>query len=135
MKLRSYTKPAVIGILIGLILTPRFISPPAAQAQFAVFDASNYAAKLEEMQRELDHWLKTVEHYTQMYDNAVQQVTSLGGIPKTVDQQLARNKQLVASVAEIGKAASDMYHLKRVRECMHQCRMRLVKKRHCRLNA
>ena len=135
MKLRSYTKPAVIGILIGLILTPGFISPPPAQAQFAVFDASNYAAKLEEMQRELDHWLKTVEHYTQMYDKAVQQVTSLGGILKTVDQQLARNKQLVASVAEIGKAVRDVYQLKRQIESMVQCRIRAVRSLDSRLKA
>jgi len=135
MRLRSYTKPALIGILIGLMLTPGFISPPAAQAQFAVFDASNYAAKLEEMERELDHWLKTVEHYTQMYDKAVQQVTSLGGILKTVDQQLARNKQLVASVAEIGKAVRDIYQLKRQIESMVQCRIRAVRSLDSRLKA
>ena len=135
MKLRSFARHTLIGILIGLILTPGFISPPPAHAQFAVFDASNYAAKLEEMQRELDHWLKTVEHYTQMYDKAVQQVTSLGGILKTVDQQLARNKQLVASVAEIGKAVRDVYQLKRQIESMVQCRIRAVKSLDSRLKA
>src|ERR1700688_2859653 len=77
MKLCSFTKHTLIGILLGLILTPGFISPPAAQAQWAVFDASNYAAKLEEMQKELDRWMKTVEHYTKMYDKAVQQVYQL----------------------------------------------------------
>src|SRR5207302_11314110 len=87
------------------------------------------------MQRELDHWLKTVEHYTQMYDKAVQQVTSLGGILKTVDQQLARNKQLVASVAEIGKAVRDIYQLKRQIESMVQCRIRAVRSLDSRLKA
>lgn len=135
MKLRSFTKHTLIGILLGLILTPGFISPPAAEAQWAVFDASNYAAKLEEMQRELDRWMKTVEHYTQMYDKAVQQVTSLGGILKTVDQQLARNKQLVASVAEIGKAVRDIYQLKRQIESMVQCRIRAVRSLDSRLKA
>jgi len=135
MKLRSFTKHTLIGILLGLILTPGFISPPAAQAQWAVFDASNYAAKLEEMQRELDRWMKTVEHYTKMYDKAVQQVTSLGGILKTVDQQLARNKQLVASVAEIGKAVRQIYQLKRQIESMVQCRIRAVRSLDSRLKA
>jgi chromosome segregation ATPase len=135
MKLRSFTKHTLIGILLGLILTPGFITPPAAQAQWAVFDASNYAAKLEEMQRELDRWMKTVEHYTKMYDKAVQQVTSLGGILKTVDQQLARNKQLVASVAEIGKAVRQIYQLKRQIESMVQCRIRAVRSLDSRLKA
>src|SRR6266404_6525771 len=135
MKLRSFTKHTLIGILLGLILTPGFVSPPAAQAQWAVFDASNYAAKLEEMQKELDRWMKTVEHYTKMYDKAVQQVTSLGGILKTVDQQLARNKQLVASVAEIGKAVRQIYQLKRQIESMVQCRIRAVRSLDSRLKA
>jgi chromosome segregation ATPase len=135
MKLRSFTKHTLIGILLGLILTPGFITPPAAQAQWAVFDASNYAAKLEEMQRELDRWMKTVEHYTKMYDKAVQQVTSLGGILKTVDQQLARNKQLVASVAEIGKAVRQIYQLKRQIESMVQCRIRAIRSLDSRLKA
>ena len=135
MKLRSFTKHTLIGILLGLILTPGFISAPAAQAQWAVFDASNYAAKLEEMQKELDRWMKTVEHYTKMYDKAVQQVTSLGGILKTVDQQLARNKQLVASVAEIGKAVRQIYQLKRQIESMVQCRIRAIRSLDSRLKA
>lgn len=135
MKLRSFTKHTLIGILLGLILTPGFVSPPAAQAQWAVFDASNYAAKLEEMQKELDRWMKTVEHYTEMYDKAVQQVTSLGGILKTVDQQLARNKQLVTSVAEIGKAVRQIYQLKRQIESMVQCRIRAIRSLDSRLKA
>lgn len=135
MKLRSFTKHTLVGILLGLILTPGFISAPSAQAQWAVFDASNYAAKLEEMQKELDRWMKTVEHYTKMYDKAVQQVTSLGGILKTVDQQLARNKQLVTSVAEIGKAVRQIYQLKRQIESMVQCRIRAIRSLDSRLKA
>src|SRR6267143_1015740 len=135
MKLRSFTKTTLIGNLLGLIVTPGFKSPPSAQAQRAVFDAPNYAAKLEEMQRELDRWMKTVEHYTKMYDKAVQQVTSLGGILKTVDQQLARNKQLVASVAEIGKAVRQIYQLKRQIESMVQCRIRAIRSLDSRLKA
>jgi DNA repair exonuclease SbcCD ATPase subunit len=79
--------------------------------------------------------MKTVEHYTKMYDKAVQQVTSLGGILKTVDQQLARNKQLVASVAEIGKAVRQIYQLKRQIESMVQCRIRAVRSLDSRLKA
>ncbi len=124
MKLRRFTKHTLIGILLGLILTPGFISAPAAQAQWAVFDASNYAAKLEEMQKELDRWMKTVEHYTRMYDKAVQQVTSLGGI-----------QQLVASVAEIGKAVRQIYQLKRQIESMVQCRIRAIRSLDSRLKA
>src|SRR6266480_1283061 len=87
------------------------------------------------MQRELEERTKTVEHYTKMYDKAVQQVTSLGGILKTVDQQLARNKLLVASVAEIGKAVRQIYQLKRQIESMIQCRIRAIRSLDSRLKA
>jgi len=136
MKNKNLFHHLLIGLLLSLILSPSMmLSPPAANAQFAVFDASNYAAKIEEMQRDLDHWMTTIQHYTDMYDKAVKQVTSLNGILTTIDKQLARNKDLVSSVAEIGKAVRDVYQLKRQIESMVQCRIRAVKSLEGRLRA
>ena len=130
MKNRKVFQQILIGLLLGLFLTPA-----TANAQFTVFDPTNYAAKIEEMARHVNEWLTTVQHYTDMYDKAVKQVTSLGGILTTVDQQLARNKNLVSSVAQIGKAVRDIYQLKRQIESMVQTRIRAVKSLESRLRS
>jgi len=135
MKIKNTAKHTLIGILLGLILTPGLLTPPPVQAQWAVFDASNYAAKIEEMTRHVNEWMKTVQHYTDMYDKAVKQLTSLNGILTTVDKQLARNKNLVASIASIGKAVRDVYQLKRQIETMVQCRIRAIRSLDSRLRA
>src|SRR5215216_5748707 len=118
MRRLSFTRQLLIGILLGIIITP---AQPAS-AQFTVFDPTSYAAQIEEMMREVNRWVETVEHYTKMYDKAVQQVTSLGGTLTIVDKQLARNKSLIASVAAIGKTVRQIYILKRQIENLIQCR-------------
>ena len=42
-----------------------------AQAQWTVFDPTSYAAQIQEMAREMDRWMQTIQHYTAMYDKAV----------------------------------------------------------------
>jgi chromosome segregation ATPase len=110
-------------------------SPPPASAQWLTFDKPNFILKIEEMSRHVNEWMTTIEHYTDMYDKAVKQVTSLGGILTTVDKQLARNKNLVSSVASIGKTVRDVYQLKRQIESMVQTRIRAVKSLEGRLRA
>lgn len=135
MRLLRFSKHTLIGILLGLLLTPGLVTPPPAQAQWLTFDHPNFLLKVQDMAQQLDRWMKTIQHYTDMYDKAVKQVTSLGGILTTVDKQLARNKDLVASIAEIGKTVRQIYQLKRQIENMVQCRIRAVKSLDSRLRA
>jgi chromosome segregation ATPase len=131
MRQLSLIKQLLIGLLLGIIITPT----QPAQAQWTVFDPTSYAAQIEEMAREMDRWMQTVQHYTAMYDKAVKQVTSLGGILTIVDQQLARNKNLVASVAQIGQTVRHIYLLKRQIENMVECRIRAIQQLDSRLKA
>ena len=131
MRQLSLIKQLLIGLLLGIIVTPT----QPAQAQWTVFDPTSYAAQIEEMAREMDRWMQTVQHYTAMYDKAVKQVTSLGGILTIVDQQLARNKNLVASVAQIGQTVRHIYLLKRQIENMVECRIRAIQQLDSRLKA
>jgi DNA repair exonuclease SbcCD ATPase subunit len=124
-------KQLLLGLLLGIFLVPA----QPAQAQWTVFDPTSYAAQIEEMAREVDRWMSTIQHYTAMYDKAVQQVTSLGGILTIVDKQLARNKELVASVASIGQTVRHIYQLKRQIENMVQCRIRAIQQLDSRLKA
>src|ERR1051325_1798349 len=127
----SLIKQLLLGLLLGTFLLPA----QPAQAQWTVFDPTSYAAQIEEMAREVDRWMSTIQHYTAMYDKAVQQVTSLGGILTVVDKQLARNKDLVASVASIGQTVRHIYQLKRQIENMVQCRIRAIQQLDSRLKA
>src|SRR5829696_1264010 len=131
MQRLSFIKQLLIGLLLGIIITPA----QPAQAQWTVFDPTSYAAQIEEMAREMDRWMQTVQHYTAMYDKAVKQVTSLGGILTIVDQQLARNKNLISSVAQIGQTVRHIYLLKRQIENMVQCRIRAIQQLDSRLKA
>jgi chromosome segregation ATPase len=131
MRKLSLVKQLLIGFLLGIIITPT----QPAQAQWTVFDPTSYAAQIEEMAREMDRWLQTVQHYTAMYDKAVKQVTSLGGILTIVDQQLARNKNLISSVAQIGQTVRHIFLLKRQIENMVQCRIRAIQQLDSRLKA
>lgn len=131
MQKPSLIKQLLLGLLLGIFLLPA----QPAQAQWTVFDPTSYAAQIEEMAREVDRWMTTIQHYTAMYDKAVQQVTSLGGILTIVDKQLARNKELVASVASIGQTVRHIYQLKRQIENMVQCRIRAIQQLDSRLKA
>jgi len=131
MRHLPFTRQLLIGILLGLIITPA----QPAKAQWITHDPIAYALKIQEFVKEIDFWLQTVEHYSKMYDKAVKQVTSLGGILTTIDKQLARNKSLVSSIASIGQTVRQIYMLKRQIENMVQCRIRAVRSLESRLKA
>ena len=131
MRHLSFTRQLLLGLLLGIIITPA----QPAKAQWLTHDAVAYALKIQEFAKEIEFWMTTVEHYTQMYDKAVKQVTSLGGILTTIDKQLARNKSLVSSIATIGKTVRQIYMLKRQIENMVQCRIRAMRSLDSRLKA
>jgi chromosome segregation ATPase len=131
MRKLPFFRQLILGLLLGIFITPA----QPAQAQWLTFDATAYALKVEETMRHVNEWMTTIQHYTDMYDKAVKQVTSLGGILTTVDKQLARNKQLVQSIATIGQTVRQIYALKRQIENMVQCRIRAIRQLDSRLKA
>lgn len=131
MRKISFAKQIIIGLLLGIILTP----PQTVQAQWVVHDPPAYILKIAEFGKEIEFWVSTIQHYTDMYDKAVKQVTSLGGILTLVDKQLARNKSLVSSIAAIGQTVRQIYMMKRQIENMVQCRIRAVRSLDSRLRS
>ncbi len=100
---------------ISLILFS-FLMFPAAQptrAQFATFDATNYALQIAKKIEEASRWIRMVEQYTQMYHKAIEQVSSLRGILSIVDEQITKNKQMVEGWAAVGRIVKGVYDLKR----------------------
>jgi conjugal transfer/entry exclusion protein len=109
-------------ILISLILTSIFIGfdVKPAQAQWTVFDPSQYALQLAKKIEEATRWVETINHYISMYENAVKQyqkmvesVTNLRGILDKVDEQITRHKQLITTYASLGKLIRGTFELKR----------------------
>ena len=94
------------SIIIGFEVKP-------VQAQWTVFDPSQYALQLAKKIEEAARWVETINHYVQMYEKAVQQyqkmvesVTNLRGILDKVDEQIMRHKQLITTYAQLGPAYS-----------------------------
>lgn len=100
----------LLGIMLGILLLP----PQPAKAQFGipqiVYDPAVHASQVGEWVKEAlrwletaDHYRKQLEHYSKIYTNAVEQLTNLKGVLKTVDEQLLRYRNMVGLVGDIGK--------------------------------
>jgi DNA-binding helix-hairpin-helix protein with protein kinase domain len=72
-------------MLIGILLLP-----PQAQAQWTVFDPSQYALQVSKKVEEANRWL---QHYT----NLVQQLTTLTGVLEKTDELLSKQKMSLAT--------------------------------------
>lgn len=101
------------SLLIGLDVRP-------VQAQWTVFDPSQYALQVAKKIEEAARWVETINHYIQMYENAVRQyekmvesVTNLRGILDKVDEQVMRHKQLITTYATLGRLIRGTFELKK----------------------
>lgn len=101
------------SLLIGIDVRP-------VQAQWTVFDPSQYALQVAKKIEEAARWVETINHYIQMYENAVRQyekmvesVTNLRGILDKVDEQIMRHKQLITTYATLGRLIRGTFELKK----------------------
>lgn len=114
----SFPKQILMSLVLASILLGFDVKP--AQAQWTVFDPSQYALQLAKKIEEATRWMKTINHYVSMYEKAVQQyqkmvetVTNLRGILDRVDEQITRHKQLITTYAQLGKLIRGTFELKR----------------------
>ena len=108
----------LLGIVLSSILIGLDVRP--AQAQWTVFDPSQYVLQVEKKIEEAARWVETINHYIQMYENAVKQyekmvesVTNLRGILDKVDEQIMRHKQLITTYATLGRLIRGTFELKK----------------------
>jgi hypothetical protein len=116
----------VIGILVSLLIFP----PKPAQAQFGfgiVFDPRAYALEIEKRIEQASRWVETVQQYQRIFTNAVEQLTTLRGVLKTVDTQLFKNQQAALLANDIARIISDSQKLKRQLESMTRYQLRFLK--------
>ncbi len=130
MKRSTMTYHVVLGTLIGLLLIP----PQPVQAQWTVYDPANHATQIERMIQDAARWLETIdkyrkdiEHYAKMYDKAVEQLTTMKGVLKTVDEQLAKHKALIFFINDVGQIVRGSFRLYEQLESLVLHRIRALK--------
>jgi len=120
--LRHFT----IGMIVGLLLIP----PLPANAQFfggIVFDPRAYAQQIKDALAEANRFAETVRFYQEMVTTSVEQLTTMRGVLKTVDENLFKNKQAALLANDIGKIISDTRKLRRRLESMIRYQIRSLK--------
>jgi chromosome segregation ATPase len=117
------SRSAIIGVLLGVLLVPA----APVEAQFTVWDPTNYSLQLAKKIEEANRWLETVRHYATMVDKTIQQLTTMQGILRNVDEQLARNVRLVRFISNVGQIVRGSFQLKRQLEGMIRYRIAMLK--------
>jgi hypothetical protein len=97
MRSKSLAREMLCGLVVGLLIMPA----QPAQAQWTTFDPSAYTQRIKsELKRALE-WSEKVRQHQMLYTNAVEQLTTLGGILKRVDEELAKDKELARLTNDI----------------------------------
>ncbi len=91
------------------------------------FDPTQYALQVQKKIEEATRWVETVKHYAIMVDKTIQQLTTMQGILRNVDEQLARNVRLARLLASVGQVVRGSYRLKRQLEGMVTYRIAMLK--------
>src|SRR5687767_1606387 len=131
MKKRNLSVHLAIGLLIGLVIIPA----QPVQAQWTVFDPTQYALQVQKKLEEATRWVQTVQHYATMVDKTIQQLSTMQGVLRTVDEQLARNVRLVRLISSVGQIVRVSYPLERQLETMIRYRIYMLKNIDDRLRA
>jgi hypothetical protein len=89
-----------IGLLVSSLLVPS-----TAQAQWAVHDFAQFELQLSKRLEEANRW---VQHYLTLVD----QLTTLGGVLTAADELVAKQRNAVSTMADIGRTIRGAYQLK-----------------------
>ena len=131
MKRRNLSVHLAIGMLIGLVIIPA----QPAQAQWTVFDPTQYALQVQKKLEEATRWVETVQHYSTMVDKTIQQLSTMQGVLRTVDEHLAQNVRLVRLISSVGQIVRGSFQLERQLETMIRYRIYMLKNIDDRLRA
>jgi chromosome segregation ATPase len=111
-----------LGFLIGVLVTPT----QTAQAQWTVFDPSQYALQVKKR-------LEEAERHVMKFDNAVKQLTTLKGVLEKTEDLVAKQRNAITTMSNIGRTVRGVYQLKDQLEAIVISRMGALKSIHERL--
>src|SRR5262245_22945618 len=101
MRGKSLLHRLTLGLLIGVMMMPA----EPAHAQWTVFDPSQYALQVKKR-------LEEAQRYVQMFDNAVKQLTTLKGVLEQAEDMVAKQRNAITTMSNIGRTVRGVYQLK-----------------------
>jgi chromosome segregation ATPase len=116
MKQRLLFRQLAVGALIGLLLLP----PQIVEAQWTVFDPTQYALQVAKRIEEAKRWL---EHYTKL----VEQLTTLKGVLEKTEDLVLKQNNAITTMANIGRTVRAAYQLKDQLETIITTRLTALK--------
>jgi predicted nucleic acid-binding Zn-ribbon protein len=117
MRKKSLLHQFTLGLLVGVFIMP----PSVVHAQWTVFDPSQYALQVSKKVEEANRWIL---HYT----NLVQQLTTLGGVLKAADDLVAKQKNAITTMSNIGRTVRASFQLKNQLEAIVTTRLDMIKR-------
>jgi predicted nucleic acid-binding Zn-ribbon protein len=117
MKRKSLHYHFALGLLVGALILP----PSVANAQWTVYDPAQYTLQVAKKVEEANRW---IQHYT----NLVQQLTTLGGVLKAADDLVAKQKNAITTMSNIGRTVRASFQLKDQLEAIVTTRLNMIKR-------
>ncbi|MCI0661223.1 MAG: hypothetical protein L0220_09145 [Acidobacteria bacterium] len=117
MRKKSLLYRLAPGFLVGILIMPT----PVAHAQWTVYDPAQYTLQVEKKLEEANRW---IQHYT----NLVQQLTTLSGVLKAADDLVAKQKNAITTMSNIGRTVRASFQLKDQLEAIVTTRLDMIKR-------
>ncbi|PYP85836.1 MAG: hypothetical protein DMF61_14850 [Blastocatellia bacterium AA13] len=120
-------KTGAIVLAVALMIP---LMPVPGRAQIfggIVHDPIAYALQLEKRVEEAARWVQTLDHYIRLYENAVQQLTTLTGVLKTAEAHLGFHKNTLTLISSIGQTIRTSFRVKRLVEGLVVGQVRALK--------
>src|SRR5262249_36596705 len=117
MKRKSLHYHFALALLVGALILP----PSVAHAQWTVYDPAQYTLQVAKKVEEANRW---IQHYT----NLVQQLTTLGGVLKAADDLVAKQKNAITTMSNIGRTVRASFQLKDQLEAIVTTRLDMIKR-------
>jgi chromosome segregation ATPase len=106
----------MVGSLMGLLLMP----PQIAHAQWTVFDPAQYELQISKKLEEATRWIQTVNYYSE-------KLTRLKGILDLTEDLVAKQRNAITTMSNIGQTVRGAFQLKRQLEALVTTRIRALK--------
>jgi hypothetical protein len=106
-----------LGLIVGILIMP----PSIAQAQWTVYDPAQYTLQVAKKLEEANRW---IQHYT----NLANQLTTLGGVLKAADDLVAKQKNAITTMSNIGRTVRASFQLKDQLEAIVTTRLDMIKR-------
>ena len=123
--IRTETQVVVVAAVVAMTMIP--IPAKAQILGGIVHDPAAYALQVAKRVEEAQRWVQTIDHYVRIYENAVQQLTTLTGVLKTAEKHLGFHRETLTTISSIGRTIRTSFRIKRMVEGLVVGRVKALK--------